>query len=113
MNNKKFKIKDYDSIGKVVEVKDFDNVATMFVEEISGDEVLNIIYFNGNIKCLDSSDSRIESFADGMSVVYVRGGFVNTEWFKEREVSMAKVTNEQKYKTAEERVRAAKKREVK
>lgn len=89
MKNRKFKIHDYRGKETTVTVTEFDTVAAMIVQELSGDEVLIVIRTDGRLLCFDSSDNRIESIDDGMAVIYVKDGFMNTGWFKESEVTDA------------------------
>ena len=64
------KTKIYDYINNETEIELQDKpIEIMFVEIISGDEVLTVVYEDNTIQRFDSSESRFESFADGSYVV--------------------------------------------
>ena len=65
-------IKLLNYLGEPVEVDigDFNNVARMTMEVISGDEVLNVMYKNYDVKIFDSSDDRTINFHDDEYEVY-------------------------------------------
>lgn len=62
--NKKFYLEDYR--GKIVnfELKNADEVIAVYLMEISGDEVVEFLYKNGNTAYFDSSKTRFQHFFD-------------------------------------------------
>lgn len=58
-------IRDYGTKRTKVVIKDFENVSSIFVCVISGDEVLYVIYKDGHIERFDSSNDRITDYYDG------------------------------------------------
>ena len=59
------KLFNYDGEEKQFEIGDINNIGRMFIEVISGDEVLNVIQKDYSINRYDSSESRCEDFCDG------------------------------------------------
>ena len=55
-------------------------IRELVVEVISGDEVLTVIYQNGERKRFDSSETRFMSFADGLSIINDQKGI--EKWLK-------------------------------
>ena len=60
--DKRVCLRDYAGIKKEVIIPDFEEVVELRVEVISGDEILKVLYKNGEHKKFDSSDG---SFYDG------------------------------------------------
>lgn len=68
----KLKLMDYK--GEITETPiDLDNLDEIFmikISVISGDEIAEVIYKNGDIEYYDSSKDRISDFHDGEYVLY-------------------------------------------
>lgn len=64
------KLLDYRGESVEVDIGDFDNVARMTMVVVSGDEVLNVIYKDYNVKIFDSCDTRRENYYDTEYEVY-------------------------------------------
>lgn len=66
---KKFIIRDYKGIAKEITISNYKNVKCVLYEEISGDQILTIIYKNGDSKTFDSCEGgRIFDFHDDSEV---------------------------------------------
>lgn len=63
--DKKIVLRDYADSRKEFIIEDFENVETIFIQILSGDEVATISYKNGNEICFDSSNERLMDFNDG------------------------------------------------
>lgn len=79
MMTKYIQIMDYKGKKTRAEIKDFGNVACIFIEVISGDEVMIVIYDSGEIETFDSSDDRGADFYDGMYALYIKDELDKTE----------------------------------
>ena len=64
------KLLNYRGVPVEVDIGDFNNVARMTMEVVSGDEVLNVMYKNYDVKIFDSSDDRTMNFHDYEYEVY-------------------------------------------
>lgn len=64
------KLLNYRGVPVEVDIGDFNNVARMTMDVVSGDEVLNVVYKNYNVKIFDSSDDRTMNFHDDKYEVY-------------------------------------------
>ena len=64
------KLFNYHGVPVEVDIGDFNNVARMTMDVVSGDEVLNVMYKNCNVKIFDSSDDRTMNFHDNKYEVY-------------------------------------------
>ena len=63
----------YDYAGKAKSVSfDVEHLEIAIMRIISGDEVLVLLYHNGDEEVFDSSDSRQLSFDDGFEIVFNR-----------------------------------------
>ena len=62
---KQIKIYDYAGEPTEVVIKDFENVVYIECEVLSGDEVLTVVYKNGDKKIFDSSSCRMVDYNDG------------------------------------------------
>jgi len=58
-------IRDYGTKRTKVVIKDFENVSSIFVFVVSGDEVLSVLYKDGHTERFDSSDCRVTDYYDG------------------------------------------------
>lgn len=67
--NKEVRLLNYKDNEKRFIIEDFEKVKELVFEILSGDGVLTVIYSNGEIKMLDSSDNRIIDFHDGIWVL--------------------------------------------
>lgn len=56
---------------------DIENLDLAIMEELSGDEVLTLIYLDGTMQQFDSSDCRLESFNDGFEIMFNRASGLN------------------------------------
>lgn len=67
--NKRFVIRDYKGKPKKITISNYENVKVILYEKISGDQILTIVYKNGEGKTFDSCDSgRIMAFHDDTAV---------------------------------------------
>lgn len=66
----KIKILDWNSRGKEVEIGKIEKVMAMYIQVISGDEVLCVFDKKGNIHRFDSSDTRTMNYYDGEYKIY-------------------------------------------
>ena len=66
----KIKLLDYEDKTKVVDVGDIKEIKSMYIEVISGDEVLLVIYKDYTIKEFDSSNTRCEDRHEGRYLIY-------------------------------------------
>ena len=66
----KIKLLDYENKIKVVDVGDIKEIGSMYIEVLSGDEVLLIIYKDYTIKEFDSSNTRREDSLEGEYPIY-------------------------------------------
>lgn len=64
------KLLNYRGVPVEVDIGDFNNVARMNMEVVSGDEVLKVMYKNYDVKIFDSSDDRTINFHDDEYEVY-------------------------------------------
>ena len=64
------KLLNYRGVPVEVDIGDFNNVARMTMDVVSGDEVLNVMYKNYDVKIFDSSDDRTMNFHDDEYEVY-------------------------------------------
>lgn len=61
----------YDFNGRATEVDTFDKVIRdIFVQVISGDEVVTVDYDDGTSKTFDSSNNRMVDYVDGSYILY-------------------------------------------
>ena len=66
----KIKLLDYETKTKVVDVGDIKEIGSMYIEVISGDEVLVVVYKDYTIKTFDSSNTRCEDRHEGRYLIY-------------------------------------------
>ena len=66
----KIKLLDYENKTKIVDVGDIKEIGSMYIEVLSGDEVLYVIYKDYTIKEFDSSNTRCEDSHDGGYPIY-------------------------------------------
>ena len=66
----KIKLFDCEDNIKVVDVGDIKEIGSMYIEVISGDEVLFVVYKNYIIKEFDSSNTRCEDCHEGGYPIY-------------------------------------------
>lgn len=66
----KINIMDYKGETREIEIEDFDNVDLMYIEVISGDEVLTVAYKDGTIQGFDSSNDRMINYYDETYYIY-------------------------------------------
>lgn len=64
------KLLNYLGVPVEVDIGDFNNVARMTMEVVTGDEVLNVVYKNYDVKIFDSSDDRTVEVHDDKYEVY-------------------------------------------
>ena len=66
---------DYDSneFHTGVDLENLDNILRIDIEVISGDEIAQVIYTNGDMKRFDSNNCRIMDFADDEYCIYQAG----------------------------------------
>lgn len=67
--NKRLILVDYKDNRKEFDIPNFEEVLSIVIEVISGDEVANVLYKNGDIKTFDSSDDRIIDYFDCFCLV--------------------------------------------
>lgn len=60
---------------------ELDGLMTAKITVLTGDEILEAIYDDGNIETYDSSNCRRYDFYDGEYVVFVRGSINNLKYF--------------------------------
>ena len=63
-------IRDYADNPTTVTIKDFETVVKIYIEIITGDEILHVIRKDLEEEVYDSSNSRIMDFADGRYNIY-------------------------------------------
>ena len=63
--DKKITLVDFARERKVYTIKDFENVFTIEIKIMSGDEIAKIFYKDGKIIKVDSSDCRYFGYYDG------------------------------------------------
>ena len=73
----KFKLLDYETKTKVVDVGDIKEIGSIYIEIISGDEVLLVIYKDYTIKEFDSSNTRCEDRREGIYLIYNEQSGIN------------------------------------
>ena len=66
----KIKLLDYETKIKVVDVGDIKKIGSMYIDVISGDEVLVVVYKDYTIKEFDSSNTRCEDLREGRYLIY-------------------------------------------
>ena len=66
----KIRLLDYKNKIIVVDVGDIKEIGSMYIEVLSGDEVLYVIYKDYTIKEFDSSNTRCEDSHDGGYSIY-------------------------------------------
>ena len=66
----KIKLLDYENKTKVVDVGDIKKIGSMYIEVLSGDEVLVVVYKDYTIKKFDSSNTRCEDHLDARYPIY-------------------------------------------
>ena len=71
---KNFFLKDYRGKKVVFELNKIEDILAIYIMEISGDEVINVLYKNGETKWYDSSETRFQHFFD-------YGEFISLETF--------------------------------
>ena len=66
----KIELLDYEDNIKVVDVGDIKEIGSMYIEVISGDEVLMVVYKDYTIMKFDSSNTRCEDRYEGRYLIY-------------------------------------------
>ena len=66
----KIELLDYEDNIKVVDVGDIKEIGSMYIEVISGDEILLVIYKDYTIMKFDSSNTRCEDRYEGRYLIY-------------------------------------------
>ena len=66
----KIKLLDYENKTKVVDVGDIKEIESMYIDVITGDEVLVVVYKDYTIKKFDSSNTRCEDSYDAEYPIY-------------------------------------------
>ena len=66
----KIKIFDYENKIRVVDVGDIKEIGSMYIEVLSGDEVLYVTYKDYTVKVFDSSNTRCEGHLDARYQIY-------------------------------------------
>ena len=66
----KIKLLDYETKTKVVDVGDIKEIGSIYIDVISGDEVLVVVYKDYTIKTFDSSNTRCEDRHEGRYLIY-------------------------------------------
>ena len=66
----KIKLLDYETKTKVVDVGDIKEIGSMYIEVLSGDEVLVVVYKDYTIKTFDSSNTRCKDHLDARYPIY-------------------------------------------
>ena len=66
----KIRLLDYENKISFVDVGDIKEIGSMYIEVLSGDEVLYVIYKDYTIKEFDSSNTRCEDSHDGGYPIY-------------------------------------------
>ena len=66
----KIRLLDYENKIKIVDVGDIKEIGSMYIEVLSGDEVLYVIYKDYTIKEFDSSNTRCEDHLDARYPIY-------------------------------------------
>ena len=66
----KIKLLDYENNIKVVDVGDIKKIGSMYIEVMSGDEVLVIVRKDYTLMAFDSSKTRCEDRLDGRYQIY-------------------------------------------
>jgi len=72
------------------DIGDIENIGTIDIEVITGDEIAVVTYKDGTIKRFDSSDSRIYDFYDNEYEIYnaeTGVNYLNSDEFLKRESS--------------------------
>lgn len=64
--NKKINIYDYKDKPKSIIIKNFENIIEIYCEVLSGDEVLTVVYKDGEEKVFDAGVHRYIDFYDGV-----------------------------------------------
>ena len=58
-------LKDYKGSKVVFELNKIEDIIAIYIMVISGDEVIDVLYKNGNTMFYDSSETRFQHFFDG------------------------------------------------
>ena len=66
----KIKLLDYENKTKIVDVGDIKEIGSMYIEVLSGDEVLFVVYKDYTVKEFDSSNTRCEDCHEGGYPIY-------------------------------------------
>ena len=66
----KIRLLDYENKISFVDVGDIKEIGSMYIEVLSGDEVLYVIYKDYTVKEFDSSDTRCEDSHEGGYSIY-------------------------------------------
>ena len=66
----KIKILDHETKTKVIDVGDIKEIGSMYIDVISGDEVLVVVYKDYTTKEFDSSNTRCEDYLDARYPIY-------------------------------------------
>lgn len=68
---------DYAGNKTPIDIGDLDNVLTLAIRVITGDEILTVVDKNGKIDEYDSSDGRINNYFDDSYIVFNRAEGIN------------------------------------
>ena len=66
----KIRLLDYENKISFVDVGDIKEIGSMYIEVLSGDEVLYVVYKDYTVKEFDSSNTRCEDSHDGGYPIY-------------------------------------------
>lgn len=76
---------------KLIDISELPEIRSICISEISGDEVAEIVYVNGDEKKIDSSDERLIDYVDIEYVIYdIDKGIDCIDQFKERHACRSK-----------------------
>ena len=81
---------DYQDTKVTFDIGNIEDIASIFIEVITGDEIANVLYKDCTIKVFDSSCTRIHDFYDYKYLLYdvnTRINLLNDEIFLNRETS--------------------------
>lgn len=99
---------DYNNCKHPVDIGDLDNIKTMAIHVVTGDEILNVLYKDDTEKVFDSSEDRMRDFDDGAYMVYAFGDWlIDKDKFMNRKTGYDLLNPETMYKYMEELRKAA------
>ena len=90
---------DYNNCKHPVDIGDLNNIKTMAIHVVTGDEILHVLYKDDTEKVFDSSDDRMEDFYEGTYPIYAFGHwFIDKDKFINRKTSYDLLNSETMYK---------------